>query len=403
MQNDQLIEVTNVWKRYGLPPFLPWKKHSISDSDWALRDISFTVPRGSSLGILGRNGAGKSTLLKVLAGVTPPDKGSVNIRGTIFPMIELVAGMSMELTGRENIQILGTVMGLSPQEILTITPKVEEFSELEEWLLKPIWQYSSGMVGRLAFGIAVNIRADILLVDEVLSTGDIMFQKKCQLKVQEMLAGGTTLIFVSHSPYQVEKLCDSGILLDKGACVFQGNSTDAMKEYLQRTVSSKVSQGKTDLIKQMDLRPGTGDIRVTRCYFTDENEQETSSVTTGQPITVNIDYVAKEDVFPINYSLTLFDTSNVPIAILSPVRNEGYTDTIRVGSGTIQCRIPQFPALGVGLYFNVRISSTYPLDIVENALIFDATPPPEIAQQTAGRGIIYCESEWHRCEPLFRK
>lgn len=395
MANDAIIEISNVWKRYGLPPFLPWAKHSVKDSEWALRDISFSVPRGGSLGILGRNGAGKSTLLKLLAGVTPPDKGSVSIRGTIFPMIELVAGMSMELTGRENIQVLGTIMGLSQAELRKITPRVEEFSELEEWLLRPVWQYSSGMVGRLAFGIAVNIRADILLVDEVLSTGDIMFQKKCQLKVQEMLSGGTTLLFVSHSPYQVEKLCENGMLLDKGMCVFKGNSTEAMQEYLRRTVSSKTSLGKADLEEQMDLRPGAGDVRVTRCYFTDENDRETTSVITSQAITVNIEYVAREDVFPVNYSLTLFAASNVPIAILSPVRKAGYSEKIKTGSGRIQCRIPHFPAMGMGLYFNVRISSTYPLDIVENALIFDAVPTPEIAQQTASRGIIFCESEWH--------
>lgn len=394
MTNDAIIEVSNVWKRYGLPPFLPWAKHSVNDSEWALRDISFSVPRGGSLGILGRNGAGKSTLLKLLAGVTPPDKGSVSIRGTIFPMIELVAGMSTELTGRENIQVLGTIMGLSQAELRKITPRVEEFSELEEWLLRPVWQYSSGMVGRLAFGIAVNIRADILLVDEVLSTGDIMFQKKCQLKVQEMLSGGTTLLFVSHSPYQVEKLCENGILLDKGVCVFKGNSTEAMQEYLRRTVSSKTSLGKTDLEKQMDLRPGAGDVRVTRCYFTDENGQEVPSVTTGQPITVNIEYLAREDVSSVNYSLMLFTASNVLIAILSPTRKEGYTEIIHAGTGKIQCLIPHFPALGIGLYFTIRINSTYPLDAVENALIFDATPTMEIAQQTASRGVIFCESEW---------
>ncbi|MDR2051738.1 MAG: ABC transporter ATP-binding protein [Deltaproteobacteria bacterium] len=394
MARDSIIEVSNVWKRYGLPPFLPWKKRTVKDSEWALRDISFSVPRGGSLGILGRNGAGKSTLLKVLAGVTPPDKGSVVISGSIFSMIELAAGMSMELTGLENIQVLGAIMGLSQAELRKITPQVEKFSELGEWLAKPVWQYSSGMVGRLAFGIAVNIRADILLVDEVLSTGDIMFQKKCQLKVQEVLAGGTTLLFVSHSPYQVEKLCEDGMLLEKGACVFKGGSTEAMREYLRRTVSAKVTLGKTDLEKQMDMRPGTGDVRVTRCYFTDEDGREISSLTTGQPVTVNIDYVAKEDVFPVNVSLTLFDTSNVPIAILSPAREKGYTEKMRKGNGTIRCHIPRFPALGMGLYFNIRINSTYPLDMVENALIFDAVPTPEIAQQTASRGIIFCESQW---------
>jgi ABC-type multidrug transport system ATPase subunit len=141
----------------------------------------------------------------MLAGVTPADKGTITIRGSIFSMIELTAGMSMELSGKENIRILGIVMGLSNQEIEDISPLVEDFSELGDWLRKPVWQYSSGMLGRLAFGIAVYMKADILLVDEVLSTGDILFQKKCQLRIQQLLSGGTTLIFVSHSPYQVER------------------------------------------------------------------------------------------------------------------------------------------------------------------------------------------------------
>ena len=178
MAEDIIIDVKNVWKRYGLPPILPWKKREFRESDFALKDISFQVRRGGSLGILGHNGAGKSTLLKLLAGVSPPDKGSIDIRGSIFPMIELNAGISMELTGRENIVLLATIMGFKYSEIHRLEPEVIDFSELEEWIDRPVWQYSSGMLARLAFGIAVHAKADILLVDEVLSTGDIMFQKK---------------------------------------------------------------------------------------------------------------------------------------------------------------------------------------------------------------------------------
>ena len=396
MSDDIIIDVKNVWKRYGLPPLLPWKRRALHENDCALKDISFQVRRGGSLGILGRNGAGKSTMMKMLAGVTPPDKGSIDIRGSIFPMIELNAGISMELSGRENIQLLATIMGFNDKAIRRLEPEVVDFSELEGWIDKPVWQYSSGMLARLAFGIAVHARADILLVDEALSTGDIMFQKKCHKYVQKLLAGGTTLLFVSHSPYQVEKLCESGILLEKGSCIFKGNATETMKTYLQRTVSSQVNLGKVDIKKDIDMRPGTGDVRVTRCYITNKDSKEISNVKISQPINVNIDYIAREDVFPVNYSLTLFSCENIPIAILSPTRNDGYTEKISKGIGTIQCHIPSFPAFGMGMYFNIRISSTYPLDIVENALIFDAIPTSDIAQQTASRGIIFCPSLW-RC------
>ena len=393
MKDAPIIEVNDLWKRYGLPPFLPWKKRTVQDHEWALRDISFEVPRGGSLGILGKNGAGKSTLLKVLAGVTPPDKGQVSIRGKVFPMIELMAGMSMELSGLENIHILGTIMGLSPDEIRRITPLVEDFSELGEWIRKPLWQYSSGMLGRIAFGIAVNIRSDILLVDEVLSTGDIMFQKKCQVKVQKMLAGGTTLIFVSHSPYQVEKLCERGLLLESGQNVCQGSSTQVMQEYLQRTVSTAHNKAYASL-SDADLRPGTGDVRVTAIELLDAKGDAVDQITTGDAVTIRICYHAQEDVYPLNISMTLYESLGAQIAVFAPARGENEWLTIKKGEGTIECHIPCFMVMGKGLYFNVKISTTYLLDGVENALLFDAIPAPAVAQRTASRGAVFFENNW---------
>lgn len=396
MSDDIIIDVKNVWKRYGLPPLLPWKRRALHESDCALKDISFQVRRGGSLGILGRNGAGKSTLLKLLAGVTPPDRGSIDIRGTIFPMIELNAGISMELSGRENIRLLATIMGFKENDIRRLEPEVVDFSELEGWIDRPVWQYSSGMLARLGFGIAVHMRADILLVDEVLSTGDLMFQKKCQKYVQKLLSGGTTLIFVSHSPYQMEKLCEDGILLERGRCIFQDNASKTMQEYLRRSISvSSRGEGHPPAVAGMDDRPGTGDMRMLRCWLTDAEGHATERLTTGEPVTVNIAYRAKEDIFPALYSLTLFDgVSNMPIAILSPTRKEFGFNSIKEGDGLIQCHISSFPAFGNGMYFNIKFSTTYILDVVEYAVVFDAIPNSEIAQETGSRGIIYCKQQW---------
>lgn len=395
MNDDIIIDVRNVWKRYGLPPVLPWKKTELREDQCALKDISFQLRRGGSLGILGRNGAGKSTLLKVLAGVTPPDKGSVTVRGRIFPMIELNTGISMDLTGRENIRLLSTLMGFSDREIRKIEPEVVDFSELEDWIDRPVWQYSSGMLGRLGFGIAVHMRADILLVDEVLSTGDLMFQKKCQKYVQKLLSGGTTLIFVTHNPYQMEKLCEEGILLEQGRCILQGSATQTMKEYLRRSISATGSGEKRHAVVPMDERPGTGDMRVLRCWLTDAEGHPTESITTGDSVTINISYRAKEDISPLMYSMRLVDgVSNMLISVFAPSRENGEFDSIKAGDGIIKCHIPHFPAFGTGMYFTIKLSTTYTLDFMEYAVVFDSVPTPEIAQITSSRGIIYCEHKW---------
>ncbi|MGF1505950.1 MAG: ABC transporter ATP-binding protein, partial [Anaerolineae bacterium] len=212
--SSSAIEVNNVWKRYGLP--IPeglrkplnrlYGKIAMPDQ-WALQDVSFKVERGDALGIIGRNGAGKSTMLKVLAGVTPATRGTVRMHGTIFPMIELNAGINPELTGRENIYLLGTIMGFTTQEISDRYDVIADFTELEEWLEKPVWLYSSGMKARLGFGVAMNIDAQILLIDEVLAVGDQPFKKKCYNRLEALTNEGAAVVFVSHNNRQLERLC----------------------------------------------------------------------------------------------------------------------------------------------------------------------------------------------------
>ena len=227
MPNDIAIRVEDVWKRYGLPlrPFLRRQFDQFAGrarngfaayGPWALTDISFQVEQGESLGIVGKNGAGKSTLLKMLAGVSPVTHGRVEINGRLFPMIELAAGMHRDLTGRENIKLLGAIMGFTAAQMDAKMPDIEAFAELGEWLDKPVYQYSSGMQARLGFSVAVNVDADILLIDEVLSVGDVNFQKKCLTRMDELSNSGVTLIFVTHNPYNIERICDRAIYLREG-------------------------------------------------------------------------------------------------------------------------------------------------------------------------------------------
>lgn len=197
----------------------------------ALKNVNLEVKRGESWGIVGNNGAGKSTLLRLICGVITPDTGSVNINGSISPMLELGTGFDPQLTGGENIFIQGALLGHSKSFMKKHYEEIVEFSELADFLDMPIKNYSSGMQARLAFAIATVVKPDILIVDEVLSVGDAGFQKKCVNRMNELISGSSTLLFVSHSNDMVKQLCEKAIWLHKGEVVMTGNSAEVCEAY----------------------------------------------------------------------------------------------------------------------------------------------------------------------------
>lgn len=198
---------------------------------FALKDINLSVGAGESWGFVGRNGSGKSTLLKVICGIYRPYRGSVTVRGAIAPLLELGAGFDSELTGRENIIMNGLILGMTKAEIRSRFDWIVDFSELEQFLDVPIKNYSSGMKSRLGFSIATSYKPDILIADEVLSTGDRNFQKKCEERMKELLSEGTTLLYVSHSPGAIRQMCSNAIWLDKGCIKLTGTSAEVMDAY----------------------------------------------------------------------------------------------------------------------------------------------------------------------------
>lgn len=204
---------------------------------WALKNISFSVDKGDVVGILGLNGAGKSTLLKVISGVITPTDGSVYIDGNISPLIELGAGFDMELTARENIFLNGIILGHRRKFLEEKFDEIVDFSELWDFLDVPLKNYSSGMVARIAFAIATIVKPKILIVDEILGVGDFKFQEKCHKKIQDMMAAGTTVLFVSHSIDQVRKLCNKAIILEHGNLVAQGDSSTICDLYIKMNES----------------------------------------------------------------------------------------------------------------------------------------------------------------------
>ena len=198
---------------------------------YALKNISFTVERGDSVALIGHNGSGKSTLLKILAGVMFPTKGGIAVNGTIAPLIELGAGFDMELTAKENIYLSGAILGFDRAFMDQHFEEIVEFSELREFINVPLKNFSSGMIARLGFSIATVVKADILIVDEVLAVGDFRFQEKCKKKIAEILARGTTLLFVSHSAEQVKELCRKAVWLDHGNMMAYGDTEEIYAMY----------------------------------------------------------------------------------------------------------------------------------------------------------------------------
>jgi len=198
---------------------------------WALRDINIEVHEGEALGIIGLNGAGKSTLLKVIAGVLKPAEGNVTVNGKIAPLIELGAGFDMELTGKENIYLNASILGLSRKEIDKKFDKIVEFSELGEFIHSPLKSYSSGMISRLGFSIATEVDAEILIIDEILAVGDERFKKKCMERMTGFKKKGSTILFVSHSIEEVERLCDRVLWLDHGRSRMSGDPKSVTEEY----------------------------------------------------------------------------------------------------------------------------------------------------------------------------
>ena len=208
------------------------QKKKVDNDFWALKDVNFEVKKGEVMGFIGSNGAGKSTLLKVVAGVLKPTRGRLEVHGNICPMIELGAGFDMELTASENIFLNGAVMGYSKEFIESKFEEIVEFSELRDFLEVPVRNFSSGMVARLAFSVATIVDPEILIVDEILSVGDIAFQAKSEEKMLSMINGGTTVLYVSHSVESIKKLCNRVVWLDHGV-VKKAGDMSICDEYVE--------------------------------------------------------------------------------------------------------------------------------------------------------------------------
>ena len=235
--SEPIIVFSNVTKEYTLYKndqerfkalFFKNKKAKINK---ALKNVSFSINKGEAVGLIGDNGAGKSTILKHITGVAFPSEGEVTVNGKVAALLELTAGFSMEMTGRENIYLKGYILGLTDKEIKRIEERIVDFAELGDYIDQPVRTYSSGMKMRLGFAINVNIEPDILVIDEALSVGDATFKKKCKNKIADIIKSGVTVLYVSHSAESVRELCTRAIYMKKGELIYDGPVDDALKVY----------------------------------------------------------------------------------------------------------------------------------------------------------------------------
>lgn len=235
--NEPVIIFDHVSKIYKLyksdkERFLSLFYHSKkTKTNLAFNDVSFVINKGEAVGIIGKNGAGKSTLLKMVTGVTFPTSGNITVKGHVAALLELTAGFSPEMTGRENIYLKGYLLGLKDEEIKSIEDKVIEFADLGDYIDQPVRTFSSGMKMRLGFAININTDPDILVVDEALSVGDAAFKKKCKQKISELISKGITVLYVSHNMEGVSEICNRAIYLNKGKIMYDGDVATAFEKY----------------------------------------------------------------------------------------------------------------------------------------------------------------------------
>ncbi len=365
-----------------------------SQEFWALRHIDFDLRRGESVGILGVNGAGKSTLLRLLYGLTKPDEGTVQIRGTVGGLLTVGAGFNPVLTGRENAIAELSLQGHTGSEAEALE-QIAEFADIGAFMDSPIRTYSQGMRMRLGYAITAFLDPDVMLVDEVLSVGDTAFREKCARHLRAYLERGGSMILVSHSVWMVEGMCERAIVLDKGEVTFEGTATDAIRHYLE--VESLPESGQ---ILDEAFSPGDGSLPITIDDITIDSP-DGSALTYGNPAQVTIEYRSAEHFPDTVWAVVIW--SGDELAVLAGAMTEAWGPVeVAEGPGRLRCLIPALPAatgnyalrvaaldaetrLALGLHGFARDGTTFRVD---------GAAPSALFERLAGAPITALDVEW---------
>jgi lipopolysaccharide transport system ATP-binding protein len=300
---------------------------------WALRDISFEVPEGEVLGLIGPNGAGKSTMLKLLSRITRPTEGRITLRGRVATLLEVGTGFHPDLTGRENVFLSGTVLGMRRREIERQFDEIIEFSGIERFIDTPVKRYSSGMYVRLAFAVAAHLDPEILLVDEVLAVGDAEFQKKCVGKMQQVSRNeGRTIVFVSHNMASIRRICDRALLFERGHVHLDGSTDSVIAAYLERI---EPTQHEGEAVVRPDApHSGSGEAKLAKVALLDSGGRKTDRIRFGESYSVVLTFEARE---PIEHTVVQIGVSNAEgTRILTAHNIDGGRPPMSFPAGTVE-------------------------------------------------------------------
>ncbi|PSB32755.1 ABC transporter ATP-binding protein [Chlorogloea sp. CCALA 695] len=299
---DVLASTAKSISRQALNPFA--KKAPLPDLEefWALKDVSFEIKQGDRVGFIGRNGAGKSTLLKVLSRITEPTTGRISIKGRIASLLEVGTGFHPELTGRENIYLNGSILGMSKFEIKKKFDEIVAFAEVEKFLDTPVKRYSSGMYVRLAFAVAAHLEPEILIIDEVLAVGDTQFQKKCLGKMEEVGKEGRTVLFVSHQMGMITQLCTKALMLNKGSVVQEGNAEHIISFYIKT-----IGLGEENNFVRAELLETEKSVFVSEAKTINASGLSTGVFTHNEPIYLEIIYKIKKNLNDVLLGIAVKD------------------------------------------------------------------------------------------------
>lgn len=342
---------------------------NLTETFWALKDVSFEVNRGEVIGIIGHNGAGKSTLLKILTRITEPTEGTARIRGRVSSLLEVGTGFHPELTGRENVYLNAAILGMTRSEIESKFDEIVAFAETEKFVDTPVKHYSSGMYLRLAFAVAAHLEPEILLIDEVLAVGDANFQKKCLGKMSQIADQGRTVLFVSHNMPSIQTLCSRAVLLSSGRLVYDGTPQDTIDHYLKT-----VTQSGEAVFGPDTPRKGSGGARITKARLLNERNEITNAIPMGEGFTVEMEFEADTQIMSPGFSVLLSSVMKGNIAHWVTDVTEGELPPYSQG-GTIRLFVKNLNLLPGTYYLALSIDEhRQERDMIENALELEIAP-----------------------------